>query len=160
MIVLLGAEMSFASQNEKNYVEAKVSEHASFRIKEMLALNLMYLLCMNYQSNKTGRTAEELADTLKVPVRLVREIMFVLNKKNLVGGAEKAQKIFVYSLSQQPQAITPAEVIEALKTYGTEYIKADETFSGETMSNLLKQRDALFSNSELNKNFKELTEQK
>lgn len=156
VILLLGAEVAFAYQNERNYAEAKVSENISFRLKEKLALNLMYLMTVNAQKNKPLQTAAELANTLRAPVRLVREIIFILKKKNLLIELSKDKKSFLYRPALSPEKITVGDVLCALKSYGTEYIKIDENVSCKAIDDILAEKNFLFSSSRLNLNFRDL----
>lgn len=153
VILLLGAEVAFAYQNEKNYAEAKVSENISFRLKEKLALNLMYLIALNAEKSQT---AMELANTLRAPVRLVREILFILKKENLLVEISKEKKSFLYQPSRPLENITIADVLCTLKSYGTEYIKIDENSSCAAIDDILAKKNFLFLGSRLNLNFRDL----
>jgi membrane protein len=158
LVLLLGAEISFAYQNEENYAEERTSENTAFRLKELLALNLMYTIAFNFERGKTEQTAEELAHVLNVPVRLIRELLFVMNKKGLLIEIPKDEKTFLYHPARPIQNITIADVLGALKSHGTEYIKIDESLSRYVLSEILKKKETSFLKSDLNKNFKELLE--
>lgn len=156
-ILLLGAEIVFAYQNEKNYAEAKVSENVSFRLKEKVALNLMYLIALN---SEKPSTATELANMLQVPVRLAREILFILKKKNLLLEIPKDKKSFLYLPALRPENITVADVLSALKSEGSEYIKIDGNVCCAAIDRILDKKNLLFSDSQLNLNFRDILKEK
>ncbi len=161
MVLLLGAEISFAFQNGKNYVEAKISENTSFKLKELLVLNLMYAIAFSFEKSKSAaQTDEELACSLNAPVKLVRNILFILNEKGLLTETSKDERTFVYQPARALKDITTGDVLYALRSHGTEYIRIDESLSGGKLSEMLKKTKTFLLNSDLNKNFKELLEEK
>ena len=87
LIVLLGAEMSFAYQNlEKYEFESKVFS-ISRKNRRLLTFLLMHTIVKRFQTGEKPNTAAELSHSLGIPVRMVREIIYDLIEANLLVEA-------------------------------------------------------------------------
>lgn len=83
-VLLLGAEVAFAAQNlayarrEMRYGEAGVAE------QEAVALEIAVAIARNFRDRVTPPDAEDLADALDEPVRLVRRLCDALEAEGLI----------------------------------------------------------------------------
>lgn len=160
LVLLFGAEISFAYQNEKNYIEGKTSENVTFALKEKIALGIMYALTFSFTREKKVQTAENLANVLNVPVRIIREILFIFCEKGLLAEISNDKKKLMFQPAVPVENIKVADVFFALKNYGTQYFTLDENFSGGKISKVAVEMEELCLKSNLNKSFKELLEEK
>ena len=78
LIVLLGAEIAFADQNLEQYEFETDIENISNYSKKILALNITHLLVHNFKNAEKPLTAEQISQKLKIPMRLVRKILYEL----------------------------------------------------------------------------------
>ncbi len=85
LIVLFGAEISFANQNVEHYAGEVESLNISNSYKRTLSLLITRQIVYNFVKGVTPMTAEELANKLDVPVRLVREIIYELLDVGIVS---------------------------------------------------------------------------
>lgn len=85
LIVLLGAEISFAYQNVEKYEFEAGSLNISNHDKRLVSLFLMRYIIKNFQQGKEPLTSSDLSLGLGIPMRLVRDLMFNLVKANLVN---------------------------------------------------------------------------
>jgi membrane protein len=85
IVVLLGAEISFANQNVSRYEFESEALKISQNQKKALTLLIMHLIINNFANGRSPLSSELIAQQLKIPVRLVREILLDLNSMNLVS---------------------------------------------------------------------------
>ncbi len=75
LIVLFGAEICFAYQNEETYEYEPDALEASPAFRKLVALRILHLVVRRFTAGETPLTAEAIAETLETPVRLVRIIL-------------------------------------------------------------------------------------
>ena len=123
LIVLLGAEISFANQNVSQYEFEFDSLHISIRLKRLMTLLIVNRVVKNFANGEKALTASQISDELKIPVRLVREIIYELTEIN----------IFVELTSDNPREryfqpavdinqITVRMVLDRLEEKGSDHI--------------------------------------
>ncbi|MZQ50303.1 MAG: YihY family inner membrane protein, partial [Bacteroidales bacterium] len=85
IILLLGAELAFANQNvtrfEFEYQSLNVSQHQ----KKALSLMIMKTIVNNFTMGEKALSSEDLSRELRIPVRLVRDILQDLTDSRLVS---------------------------------------------------------------------------
>ncbi len=85
IILLLGAELSFANQNLSRYEFESDALNVSHFQKRALVLMIMNKLVRNFSEGEKPISAETIAKSLKIPVRLVTDILQDLNNVELVS---------------------------------------------------------------------------
>lgn len=85
IVVLIGAELAYANQNVSRYELEFESLNISYHEKRTLVLLIMQLLVRNFSIGASPLSAERIAASLKIPVRLSREILHELNSIGLVS---------------------------------------------------------------------------
>jgi membrane protein len=85
IVVLLGAELAFANQNVSRYEFESEALNISHYLKRALTLVIMRMIIRNFMNGEPPVTSEKLSVTLKIPVRLVRDIVQDLNSAGLVS---------------------------------------------------------------------------
>lgn len=80
MIILLGAEISYASQNLQNYDYEGDSNNISIRYKRFLTLFLTYVIVKRFENNDPTLKNDEIAADYKLPIRLVNQILTELSE--------------------------------------------------------------------------------
>ncbi len=89
IIVLLGAELSFANQNLSRYELESEALNVSNYQKRALSLMIMHLIIRNFSEGEKPVSAETIARDLKLPVRLARDILQDLSNADLVSVIQK-----------------------------------------------------------------------
>ncbi|HEX3628193.1 MAG TPA: YhjD/YihY/BrkB family envelope integrity protein [Verrucomicrobiae bacterium] len=74
-ILLFGAQIAYAFQNRKIYLQEKVSETVGQRDREILALRLMTAIGRRFQKGGPPAPLQELADQLEIPTKLTQQIL-------------------------------------------------------------------------------------
>ncbi len=113
-IVLLGAELAFAIQNRASFRQAREGEEPAPAEREAIGLVVATHVARGFRTGEGGCTAEELADTLDVPVRTVRAVLRALEEAGLVTtrGDPKQDG---FQLGRAAESITPGDVLAALR---------------------------------------------
>ncbi len=114
MIVLLGAQVAYAFQNRRAYVQERQAEEINQRGREFLALRLMMYTGLSFQAGHKPPSASEMADTLGAPLRLVTQILTLLGQVNLI--AQVAGQENSYLPARPLRQITVFHIVEALRT--------------------------------------------
>ena len=88
LIVLYGAELSFAHQNADTYEFEADALQASHRIQTLLSLQIAHRLIKNFAAGAAPSTARQISQDLDIPIRLVNEILFNLVGSGILSGTE------------------------------------------------------------------------
>lgn len=84
LIILLGAEISYASQNLQNYDYEGDSNSISIRYKKFLTLFLTYVIVKRFENNEPALKNDEIAANYKLPIRLVNQILTELTEMSII----------------------------------------------------------------------------
>jgi len=113
VILLLGAQVAYAFQNRRAYLQEKQSESVNQRSKEFVALRLLTAIAGRFKRGEPAPTLTALAETVGVPTRLASQLLTVLADARLleeVGHGETA-----YVPARPPGQITVQHVLETLR---------------------------------------------
>ena len=78
LIVLLGAEISYASQNIRNFEYESDVNTMSTRYKNFLPLFITYVVVKQFEDQKPALSSTEISDTYRLPIRVVNQILMKL----------------------------------------------------------------------------------
>jgi membrane protein len=78
LVVLFGAELSFAHQNVETYEFEPDCLSASYSFKKLISLLMAHLLIKNFSEGKNPLNSSEISHALEIPIRLVRLLLFEL----------------------------------------------------------------------------------
>ncbi len=84
LIVLLGAEISFAYQNVDNYEFESESLEVSRHKKRLLSLLITHYIVKGFEKGNPPQTSTLISHDLGIPIRLVRLILFDLLKTGII----------------------------------------------------------------------------
>ncbi|MCF7916831.1 MAG: YihY/virulence factor BrkB family protein [Candidatus Omnitrophica bacterium] len=139
LVVLFGAEISFADQNVDTYEFEPDCLKISYSFKRLLTLGIINLLVINFSKCKQPLSAEDISHQLDIPIRLVREIIFELKESNLISEVKTAEyKGVAYQPACDINKLTIKHVIDALENRGSSTIPIAKTKQIETLSKKLK----------------------
>lgn len=92
LIVLFGAQVAYAYQNRRAYIQALQTENVNERGREFVALRLMTYIAQRFHRSESPPTCSETADCLCIPSQLVSKVMEPLLKTNLIVATEAKDK--------------------------------------------------------------------
>lgn len=123
LIVLFGAEISFAHQNVDTYEFEPDCAQASPAFKKLIALGLTEMTVKRFAEGEAPLDAEHMAHELGIPVRLVRELLFELVEARILSEVqEDGAQDPSFQPALDPEQLTIHRVIERLEHRGTEEI--------------------------------------
>lgn len=119
LIVLYGAEVSFAHQNVDTYEFEPDALRASRRLKTLLALQMTHFLVKTFAAGEPPPTARQISHELEIPIRLVNEILFELVKSNILSGTESdGDGERGFQPARDIHVLTIQHIIEAMELRG------------------------------------------
>ena len=139
LIVLLGAEISFAYQNIEKYELEAESLHITPYNKRLLTFLVMYTIIKSFESGSKPLTSSQIGHELGIPLRLARDIIFDLLDGHLIlEAATDSPKENAYFPALDIGRITVAYVMEQLDLRGDERLMAEESAKLDKFSSLQK----------------------
>lgn len=154
VIVLVGAEISFAHQNIATYREEKKVVKASQEFKEFLALNLVTYIGSHYEQHKGAVTAQALILDFKIPPRLINDVLFTLCVKGIL--LEMGEEEHYYCPARPLERITVKNILDSLRSVGEVSPRFGFTQYEKYFKRLLSDIDKTFFDISGNKNFKDI----
>jgi membrane protein len=156
-IVLLGAELSFANQNLSRYEMESESLNVSHFQKKALVLMIMNRIIRNFSMGERPISAENIAVSLKIPVRLVTDILQDLNNVELVSIIhENDHEERLYQPALDINKLTVSFVLGRLEKKGTEHQIFAKGKEYDKVISMLEKFDRLVSKSDSNILIKDL----
>ena len=120
LIVLFGAEISFAFQNVDTYEFEPDCLRVKPSFKRLLALQIAHACIKNFHNGDKPRSAEQISHDLEIPIRLVNQILFELVQCQVLSEAREtsdSEALFLPAMNIDKLSIN--YVIQALDNLGT-----------------------------------------
>ncbi|MFH0813411.1 MAG: YihY/virulence factor BrkB family protein [Pseudomonadota bacterium] len=119
IVVLYGAEISFAVDNEESYESEPDYLNVSPRFKKLLALRIVELCVKRFSKGEKPLEALNIANESGAPIRLVREVIFELvNAQILSEIKQNDNPKAYYQPAQSVENLTLKKVMDALDMQG------------------------------------------
>ncbi|PLX11888.1 MAG: YihY/virulence factor BrkB family protein [Marinilabiliales bacterium] len=152
LIILFGAEISFAKQNVHHYEFEADSQNISPAYKRLLSLITSHLLVQNFAKGKHALTTAEISKELEIPIRIVRTILFELHEAGIISETRtESEKESAFQPAKDIHKITIQDIIEALDNNGIDSIKIKISEQKRIISESLVKFNDILKNSEANK---------
>jgi len=121
LIVLFGAEISFASQNIKNYEYEVDTKNMSTRYKNFLTLFITHIVVKQFENQKPPLSADELAANYKLPNQIVNQILTKLVRVSIFIEVFNEQSMTkTYQPAIDINQLTVNLLFNKLDNYGSE----------------------------------------
>jgi membrane protein len=157
IVVLLGAEISFANQNLARYELESEALHISNYQKRALIIMILHMIIRNFTLGEKPISASYIAANLKIPVRLARDILQDLNSVNIVSMIhENEEKERLYQPAIDINRLTVSYVFSKLDKKGVEQIMVIRNKEYERVITMLEKFDRLIAKSDYNILIKDL----
>jgi membrane protein len=114
-IFLLGAEVAFGHQNLPHYRREHQVEAPEPAEKEAVALWVALEVARSFRDGQPARTAEQLAENLRVSLRTVRELLESLEAGGIVSQQASEEREAPYQLGRPAERIAVADVLRAFR---------------------------------------------
>jgi membrane protein len=123
LIVLLGAEFSFAQQNVETYEFEHAYQEVSYSFKRLLSVRIVHALVHNFSRAQVPWTALDISQKLEIPVRLVGEFLRELREAGVISQVMlDDDRTIAYQPARSLDGITIQYVIDALEQRGMDDI--------------------------------------
>lgn len=128
LIVLFGAELSFAHQNVDTYEFEQDCLSASNSFKKLTALLATQLIVKRFCGKEQPLSDIKISRTLEIPIRLVRQVIFELVEAGVLSEIKTAnEKEAVYQPAVDVEKLTIQYVTDAIEQRGNSDIPVEKT---------------------------------
>ncbi len=128
LIVLLGAQISFAHQNVDTYTFESEGLKISPALRKLLSLRMVHLVVRSFARGDPPRSAQQIATRLEVPINLAQPILEELVDAGiLIHIRGDSDEDAVYHPARDIHVFTVKSILDALEHQGTEDIPLEET---------------------------------
>ena len=120
-LLLIGAELAFAIQNNELFAYERDLETISRRYKDYVMLYLLSVIIRRFEQGEQPETAHEMATANQLPIRLVQQLLSRLEETNIVRRVLSEQEedpAFVPAMDIHQ--ITVEKVLGRVAAHGTE----------------------------------------
>ena len=141
-IVLLGAEIAFASQNVQNFYFEKETKNVSLRYRYFISTLIMNILCKRFEKGEGPMTANEISSEYEIPIRLTSQTINQLVEMNLISETYSIndKDVPAYQPAIDINKLTINYFFKKMFEYGSEDFKLDTNIlyktHWEAMANL------------------------
>ena len=145
LIILFGAQVSFAVQNVRNYFQERASRRIDQQRRELLACRLMLNVCRNFLTSAEPLTVAEWAEQLNAPLQALNRIAQRLIDCGLLSETGNTASLLP---ARPPESFTVADVLQHLRV-------ENEPMASDAVSEVLAQITTAGQASPSNLNFRE-----
>ena len=139
LIVLFGAEISFAHQNVDTYEFERDCKEISADFKQLLSLWIAHSLVQAFSKGERPLTASQVSHTLEIPIRLVRQIIYELVESGTMSEVKTDDEhTFAYQPACDIHGYTVKFIIDALEQHGTSDLPVAQTDEFSMLSDALR----------------------
>lgn len=122
LIVLFGAEISFSAQNHHQYEYETDIKNLSVSNKHLISLYLTHFIVINFKQGNIPFTAQNISEKLKLPVRLVRLLLYDLVECRIIAETPSQEvKELAFIPAMDIHNISVQFVIEKLNNRGHDF---------------------------------------
>ncbi len=135
-ILLAGGELTYAYQNISKYEQERESLHMSYDHRQKVLVASMQVAIRHFLDKQEPVTSEIIAGELNMPLRIVRDVVFDLERAGLLSAVQnnKDERINLYIPSRDVHAITISDVVDSVELKGQAQFDMDATEGMERIS--------------------------
>jgi membrane protein len=127
LIVLFGAEVSFAYQNVETYEFEPDCLSASRSFRTLLSLVIVQRVVRKFCNAEKPADAPILSHELEIPVRLVRQLLYQLSESGILSEVRSGERENAFQPATDVDKITIKYVIDKLDRHGTANVPVAQT---------------------------------
>lgn len=157
LIMLLGAEISFAYQNVDTYELEPDCLKASERFRKLSALRIAAIVIKAFVVGKAPVKESEITDQVEMPSRLVKDLLHQLVQSGiLIELRSTGTREMSYTAAKDPDLLTVSHVLNAMEMQGLIEIPVPESSEFQRLKSLLHESDVLLRDQSLSLALKDL----
>jgi len=151
IIVLFGAELSFAKQNVDRYELEIDSSGLSYAHRRLLTLSVAHAIIKKFVKGDQALTANEISDKLEIPIRVVRQILFGLQETHIISETRtEDSKTVQYQPAISVNLISVKRIIDAMEDQGIDELPAANSKDLKAIKEVMKHYRGEFEASQSN----------
>jgi membrane protein len=157
LVVLLGAEISFAHQNVATYEFEQDCLNVNYSFKRMVALMITSRCVKHFLNAEKPPTAEDISRELEVPIRLVRAVLSELTEARLLSEVclDRREEV-AYQPACDIDRLTVSAVLERLDQQGIDALPVAESTDLDRLRETLKRFHDMSEQSPVNVRLRDL----
>jgi len=140
VILLFGAQVAYAFQNRKSYLQDKLVENVNQRGREFIALRLMTCIGQRFQHDRPPATIQDIATELDIPTKLAQQVLQPLLAARLVSETTGAEPAYVPA--RPLDAINAHHILHAMRGGGQELQLRNEPVRAEVYGEFARIEEA------------------
>ncbi|MCK9300008.1 MAG: YihY/virulence factor BrkB family protein [Bacteroidales bacterium] len=127
IMVLYGAEITFASQNIRNFFFEKEIKNISDRYSYFSTLMITGIICKRFENREAPLTAVEISSLYHIPSRLTQRILNLLIEMKIINQtiSDEDKRVITYQPAMDINQITVGMILKSMFDFGTEDFKMD-----------------------------------
>lgn len=144
LLILIGAEMSFAIQNNEEFEYEQDLNQMSRRYKDFVMLYLLSMIIKRFENDEPPLTAHELAEPDHLPIRLVNQLLGRMTETGILREVHReGNEERTFQPALDTHKISVGMVIGRIDKQGTEqFFQATTPEMNEFWQNYLKLKQA------------------
>jgi membrane protein len=140
LILLFGAELSFATQNVHHYEYGVSTQNLSMRERKLLSLLIAHHIVKNFVLGNKPMGSSEIAAELNISMRITRDILFDLVQCGIISETvTNDPKVNAYQPAMDIHALTVGFMLERIEARGEQYTDSEDTTNRQYFAQLLSQ---------------------
>ena len=157
LIVLFGAEVSFAHQNVAAYEFAADCANLSHRFKRTVALFITSHCVKAFVHGQNAPSAEAIAQELEIPIRLVRSTIFELTEARILAEVHHGDLAEIgYQPGSPLDQMTIANIFGALDRHGADALLLADSPSLDKLREITRKFDEILETAPANLKIQDL----
>jgi len=151
LVVLMGAEISFANQNVNRYEFESESLNVNLYQKRIITLMILNIIAKRFISGESPVSATAISKNIQIPVRLAREILYNLNAAGLITeiNIDKPRER-LYQPSMDTGRMTIEYVLSRIDKVGGEDIPVKQTNEYRKLNHIITEFGEKLKESDMN----------
>ena len=151
LIVLFGAEISFAHQNVETYEFEQDSSAVSHSFRMLLSLDVARRIIQRFCHSEEPWDETAVAHHMELPIRLARTILYDLVEAQVISEVKTPDEtIICYQPARAVDTLTVKSVIDALEHHGSSDIPVHQSDQTKKIKNCLTTFDQQLTESPAN----------
>jgi len=139
LIVLAGAEVSYAHQHSDMLEYEPDIEHVSASFKKLLTLRVVNVLAKNFSQGLKPLSMSDISQVTDIPKKLIKQILDDLTECGIISDTPNRQENEAgYQPALDTDRLTINYVLDALERSGISDIPIESTMEWETLAESLK----------------------
>jgi len=157
LIVLFGAEVSFAHQHVAAYEFAADCANLSHRFKRTVALFITRHCVNAFVQERSAPTAEDIAQGLEIPIRLVRSTLYELTEARILAEIRVDESDAIgYQPGCPIEHLTITKILGALDGQGADTLPLVESPGLKKLAEITREFDAILESAPANLRIQDL----